>query len=489
MGEVYKAEDLQLGRTVAIKVLPEEVASDRERLARFEREARAVAALNHPNIVTLYTVEQAEGVCFYAMELVEGQTLDEILSTDGMELDAFYEVAVPLADALAAAHERGVIHRDLKPTNVMVGNEGRVKVLDFGLAKLAEDPGLEEGEEGVTGTLTRSGALLGTVPYMSPEQAVGERIDERSDLFSLGVILHEMLTGRRPFRGSGPAEVLGAILRDAPAPVEEVRAGLPLRLVDLVDRCLAKKPEGRPRAAQARDELSELAREHTLREPRAPSSIAVLPFADISRRKDQDYFCQGMAEEIIGRLAKIEGLHVASRTASFQFREAADVAAIGRRLRVETILEGSVRKAGNRIRVTAQLIKVADGYRLWSESYDRELEDLFAIQDEIAESVARALRVILTPRERQAVQRRPAESIEAYELYLRGRMLFHQWGQKHFEDAREMFERAAEVDPGFALAYAGVADSCSYLYMHFDTKPENLECAEEASRKALELAP
>ncbi|HVS04189.1 MAG TPA: protein kinase [Thermoanaerobaculia bacterium] len=490
MGEVYRAEDTRLGREVALKILPSGAAGDGERLARFEREARAVAALNHPNIVTLFSVEEDAGVAFYVMELVPGRTLAEEIPAGGMELGRFWEAAVPLADALAAAHQRGLVHRDLKPGNVMVRDDGRVKVLDFGLAKLV---GGEEGSpspEASTELVTRAGAALGTVPYMAPEQVTGRPVDERTDLFALGVVLYEMASGRRPFVGGSAGEVFSAILRDAPPPLGEARPGVSPGLAELVHRCLQKEPEWRPgSAAEVRDRLAELAREQAVQRRDRPSSIAVLPFADMSPQKDQDYFCEGMAEEIIGRLAKLEGLHVASRTASFQFQGAADMAAIGERLRVESVLEGSVRKAGSRLRVTAQLIEVAGGFHLWSETYDRELEDVFAIQDEIAESVAAALRLILTPRERQAIQRPPARSLEAYEQYLRGRRLFHDYGRRVLKQSRALFERAAELDPGYALAHAGIADASSTLHLYFETLPEHAERAERASRRALELAP
>ncbi|HVS03560.1 MAG TPA: protein kinase [Thermoanaerobaculia bacterium] len=488
MGEVFLAEDRRLGRQVAVKLLPEELAADPERRARLDWEARALAGLNHPNIVTLHALEDVDGRHFLVMEHVEGQTLGSLVPAEGLPLERFLELAVPLADALAAAHEQGVVHRDLKPANVMVTVAGRLKVLDFGLAK--QGAAAEQDPEAVTAALTQEGSLIGTVPYMAPEQVEGRPADARSDVFSLGIVLHEMLAGQRPFRGDNPAALISALLRDPPPPLSELRPELPGGLGAVIARCLQKRPQDRYGSAlEVRNELVAVARGGGPDADEAMASIAVLPFADMSPQKDQDYFCEGMAEEIINALTRIEGLRVAARTSSFQFRAAADVPEVGKRLRVETVLEGSVRKAGDRLRVTVQLIKVADGYHLWSERYDRQLEDVFAIQDEIAGTVVNALRVILSPRERQALRRQGTREVEAYEHYLRGRKLFHRQTRDGLEAALRSFASAIELDPGYALAYTGVADCHAYLFTDHERDPRHLEEAMAAAKKALELAP
>jgi len=492
MGEVYAAEDTSLGRKVAVKLLPKEMAARVDRLQRFRREARAVAALNHPNIVTIYAVEEADGVPFLAMELVEGESLQARVAGGGLPLEKLLEVAVPLAEALAAAHERGITHRDLKPANVMFGRDGRLKVLDFGLAKLHEDSGAGDDEETAAppSDLTEAGAVLGTLPYMSPEQVQGRPADHRSDIFSFGAILYELATGERPFRGTSSADLISSILRDTPRELTEVRVDVPEHLGRIVRRCLDKDPGRRFQTARdLRIELEELEKEGPGQAKRAPS-VAVLPFADMSAEKDQEYFCEGIAEELLNGLGRIQNLRVASRTSSFQFKGTAlDVREIGRRLDVSTILEGSVRKSGNRVRITAQLVNVKDGYRLWSDRFDREMKDIFAIQDEIAESIVAALEVTLSPKERRALQNVATRDVAAYDYYLRGRKFFYQMHQKAFEFARQTYARAIEIDPAYALAYAGIADCCSFLYQWADSSQANLDGADEASRKALELDP
>jgi non-specific serine/threonine protein kinase len=370
MGAVYAAEDSTLGRKVALKVLPPEMADNPDRLRRFEREAKTVAALNHPNIVTIYSVEEAEGARFITMELVDGESLETKIPTGGLHLEEFFQVAIPLADALAAAHARGITHRDLKPANVMLTADGRVKVLDFGLAKLtsSEDSSDDAQTEIRTMSLTQEGTVLGTVPYMSPEQVQGLGVDHRTDIFSVGIILYEMATGRRPFQGHTQADLISSILRDSPQSATEINAVLPNHLGRVLKRCLEKDPDRRFQTAlDLRNELEELQKEGGRGGAGdVVPSMAVLPFADFSPEKDQDYFCEGMAEEIINLLVKVEGLRVASRTSAFQIKDAAtDIREIGEKLHVDTVLGGSVRKAGDRLRITAQLIKVEDGYHIW----------------------------------------------------------------------------------------------------------------------------
>jgi serine/threonine protein kinase/Flp pilus assembly protein TadD len=492
MGAVYLAEDLELNRQVALKVLPSEMASDPERLSRFKREAKAVAALNHPNIVTIYSVEDSDEGRFISMELVKGRSLEEMIESQGLPVEQFFDIAVPLADALSAAHQGGITHRDLKPANVMVSDEGRVKVLDFGLAKLhiadpaAADPDLP------TQALTQEGMVMGTVPYMSPEQVQSKPADHRTDIFSLGIILYEMATGERPFRGESSADLISSILRDSPRPVTKVKVDLPNHLGRIVGRCLEKEPGRRYQTAlDLRGELEHLREEVAKETSDSGSSIAVLPFRNMSPDKEQDYFCEGIAEELINRLGKFQNLRVASRTSAFQFKDAdSDIREIGERLNVGTVLEGSVRKAANQLRISAQLVNVADGYRLWSDSFDRELKDVFAIQDEIAQSIVDALHVTLSPSEaKQVVQKATKVDVQAYDFYLKGRKFFYQFRQQGFEFARQMFARAIVIDPSYSRPYAGVADCCSFLYMYFDSSEDNLQEADAASLKAVEIDP
>jgi non-specific serine/threonine protein kinase len=492
MGEVYRAEDTDLGREVAIKLLPEEVASDPAWLERFEREAKAVASINHPNIITIYSIEQFEGTRFFSMELVEGKTLARSIPSTGLPLDSFWDIAIPLVDAIAASHEMGVTHRDLKPGNVMIGKNDRVKVLDFGIAKLEKQAALSFDSGDVTWAVTETGVIMGTMPYMSPEQVQGRSIDSRSDVFSLGVMLYEMITGGRPFSSETSADLISSILRDDPPPPSQRRTDLPLGLDSVVLKCLEKDPDNRYRSGGDLREDLENARKGQLPVDdatlAAAPSIAVLPFTDMSLERDQEYFCEGMADEIINAFTGIEGLRVASRTSSFRFRDTdADIQSIGKQLHVGTVLEGSVRKAGTKLRVTAQLTNINDGYHVWSRRFDRELEDVFAIQDEIAQNIVEALRVELSVREQRLFERSATSDVEAYDFFLRGRKFFYEGTGKGIELAREMFSRAARRDPNYALAYAGLANCHSYLFMYFDKTPANRAGAIEASRKAIDL--
>jgi non-specific serine/threonine protein kinase len=491
MGEVYRAEDTRLKREVALKVLPEGLARDPERLRRFQREAEAIASLSHPGIVTIFSVEEGEGVHFLTMELVSGRRLDELVPPGGMALDDFVEVAVPLVEALVAAHDKGITHRDLKPANVMVTDDGVVKVLDFGLAKLRQPDSVSDDTQLPTEELTQEGLVLGTIPYMSPEQLEGRRVDHRSDVFSMGILLHEMITGERPFKGESSASLISAILRDPPESVSRLRADVPPALERVILRCLQKDPKRRVQTAKdLRIGLEELP---TAPEEAAASrgrSIAVLPFADMSPQKDQDYFCEGIAEDIINALSKIGDLRVASRMSAFHFESrTAEPGEVGERLRVETVLSGSVRKAGPRVRISAELVNARDGYQLWSERYDRDLEDVFEVQDEISSNIVRALEVTLSPKEKEAIRRQTPVNFQAYEYYLRGRSLFHRGIKAAHGRALEMFTRAIEIDSDFAAAHAGVADVSSYARMYYGGSATDLERADEASRKALGLAP
>jgi len=489
MGVVWKARDLKLDRDVAVKFLPEGAVDDPERRAFFEREAKAVAALSHPNIVTIFAVDEAEGTSFFTMELVDGQPLSRLVEPGGVTLDRFLEIALPLAGAVAAAHGRGIIHRDLKPQNIMIDATDTLKILDFGLARiLLPLSRMLARDEGSTATLDAD--FAGTIAYMSPEQLRGLPVDHRTDIFSLGVVLFEWATGRLPFGGkTGPEKIAGA-LKEEPMSAIDLNPRLPRSLDRILRHCLEKEP--RYRMASARDLRDEL---ETLRLSAGEGrtgipSIAVLPFADMSREKDQAYFCDGIAEEIINALCRVQGLRVASRTGSFQFKDtAADLREIGNRLRVESVLEGSVRKSDSRLRITVQLIEAARGFHLWSESYDREFHDVFAIQQEIAHSVVKALRVTLSPQEKGALAEVPTSEVQAYDYYLRGRSFYYRYGRHDIEFALQLFSRAIELDSGYALAHAGLADCWSYIYLYSERKDAVRLQAEAAGCRAVELAP
>ncbi len=491
MGVVWKALDTRLGREVAIKFLPESFRADPHRLARFEQEARLIAALNHPCIVTIYSVEEAEGDRFFTMELVRGATLSALVPPGGLPLTEFLAIALPAADALEAAHARGIVHGDLKPANIMVSDERRVKILDFGLARTFARPAGEGLGELPTRSVSFASEISGTLPYLAPEQIQGKAIDHRADLFSLGIILYQMLTGRLPFAGETAADMMASILKDTPAPVTDLRPDLPRHLGRTIAHCLEKDLRRRLQAAaDLRSELEDLSREGAPSPVEGMPSIAVLPPADMSPGRDQGYFCDGMAEEILNALAKVKDLHVASRTSSFQFKGTSlDSREIGRRLGVGHLLEGSVRKAGEKLRITAQLIDVGSGYHLWSEQFDREMKDVFAIQDEIARHIVQALEIKLSPREQSVLGRAPTQDVRAYDCYLRGRSYFTRFGRKGIEFALQMFRKAIEIDPRYARAHAGMSDCYSFLFQVAERSEANRLQAETAAARALELDP
>ncbi|HET9229629.1 MAG TPA: protein kinase [Thermoanaerobaculia bacterium] len=512
MGEVYRAKDLRLGREVAVKVLPHEVASSPDRLARFEREARTVAGLNHPNIVTLFSVEEAGGVRFLTMELVDGRSLADLIVSGGLPVPQVIELSIALADALAAAHEQGVVHRDLKPANVMVTREGRIKVLDFGLAKITERRmGSEEDTRTLSARIPESdaGRLMGTISYMAPEQIRGERVDARTDLFSLGVMIYELATGRRPFSGETWADQTSSILRDTPEPLPKVRADLPGDLDRIVAWCLEKN--ARDRIQSALDVRHELQRLTQTIEGTAPSrsavrgvaSIAVLPFVNRSRDEGDEYFSDGLADELLDTLGKIRGLRVAARTSSFQFKGTKeDLATIGRRLNVAALLDGSVRKSGNRVRISVQLVKVPDAYHLWSATYDRTLDDVLEVQDDIARSVVKEMRTTLLGENEdsraegllhvevaKAAKGRSTHP-EAHRLYLLAKHLQARWTRQDTMKAIEYLKKALRRDPGFALAWAELCRAYrSQADQTWISVAEGYECARKAAERALALEP
>jgi serine/threonine protein kinase/tetratricopeptide (TPR) repeat protein len=492
MGEVYRARDERLGREVAIKVLPDAVAGDADRLRRFENEARAAAALSHPNVLAVYDVNVSATPCV-VFELLEGETLRSRLATGDLSPAQALDVACQVGRGLAAAHEKGIVHRDLKPDNVFLTRDGRAKILDFGLARIREPLAGDALSAARTLEPTRPGAMVGTYGYMSPEQVRGQAADHRSDIFALGILLYEMLSGQRAFHRPSPAETSAAILRDDPPPFPTGRA-LPPGIERLLLRCLSKRPEDRFHSAMdfvfALEAIGPGSAPAAAPSPHPRSSIAVLPFADLSPQHDQEYFCDGLAEEVIAALARVQGLQVASRTSSFQLRGSGlDVRAIAGRLGVSTVLEGGVRRAGDRLRVTVQLVDARDGYHLWAERFDGELKDVFAIQEQIADSVARALRVVLTEADRDALLRRRSSSLEAWELYLRARRTLSDLRTRDMRYAVPLLERAIELDPGFALAHAALAEISYELYSWMGAREEDLRRGETAAHRALELAP
>jgi serine/threonine protein kinase/Tfp pilus assembly protein PilF len=456
MGEVYKARDTRLHRIIALKALPAAKVADADRKRRFLVEAQAASRLNHPNIVSIHDILEENGICFIAMEYVAGATLEQTNTGSGLPLKQVIKYGAEIADALAAAHAAGIIHRDLKPPNIIITEGRRVKLLDFGIAKLIE-PAVPASEARTATLHTLPGVILGTAAYMSPEQAEGRELDARSDIFSFGLVLYEMLCGQRAFRGESWISTLAAILHSEPQPLGEIKAAIPASVVQLVNRCLRKDPAERFQSMlevkQALEEASSDVASPAVTKQVA-TSIAVLPFVNLSADKENEYFGDGLAEEIINVLAKVPELRVIARTSAFAFRgkeKEQDLRAIGERLRVRTILEGSVRRAGNRIRITAQLINVADESHLWSERYDREIADIFAIQDDISQAIANALKVKLAgPRHRTG-------DIEAFQNYLKGLYWYQRYSAESLTKAKEAFEEALGHDPNYAPAYAGLA--------------------------------
>jgi serine/threonine-protein kinase len=502
MGEVYRATDTRLKRDVAIKVLRERLAENSEALARFEREAQSIAALSHPNILAVHDVGTDEGLSFVVMELLEGESLRARMERTNLSPRKSIEIARQIAGGLVAAHDRGIVHRDLKPENVFLTREGLVKILDFGLAKQEVVPFSHDSQTAAP-TLGHSqpGTVMGTLDYMSPEQVRGHAVNHLTDVFSFGVVLYEMLSGQKPYEGESSADIIGAILKEEPRDISEINSSIPLSVRRIVNRCLEKNLHDRFQTARdlafALQTVGEAGDEEqgsgaVASQPGvddASSSVAVIPFTNMSPDPEQEYFCEGMAEEIINSLAGIQGLRVAARSSAFQFNSKShDAREVGAALKVKTVLEGSVRTAGRRVRVTVQLIDVDNGFQLWSDRYDREMDDIFALQDEISEQVVEALKVTLGTEAKEETKR-PTTSVEAYQLYLKG---LHNWYKREtgsLQKAADFFEQAVAVDPDYALAHAGLVTSyCSLAFYGMEPSIARAR-ASAAAERAADLAP
>jgi len=461
MGEVYLAEDTSLGRKVAIKFLSSDKASDSESRQRFVHEARAQAMLSHPNIATFYEVGEENGQVFIVMEYIEGQPLSRLAAGEKLSLSEILDIAIQVGEGLQAAHEKGITHRDIKPENVLVTAKRLAKITDFGLAKW----------KGAS-TLTQSGARMGTAYYMSPEQVEGKKVDHRTDIFSLGIILYELLCARRPFEGDTDTAIFYDLINTQPQPLARFARNLPEKLEQIVMKCLAKKPEERYqhidellvdlRSIKKKLETGSPASE-TSKIASAPS-IAVLPFTNMSPEPENEYFSDGLTEEIIAHLAKIRALKVISRTSVMRYKQTAkSLKQIATELGVRHILEGSVRKQGNHLRITAQLVDALEDAHLWAETYRGTVEDVFDIQEKVAGEIAEALKLKLSPQEQRNLEKRQTENTEAYQLYLKGRYYWNKRTEEGLKKGIEFFEQAIEKDPTYALAYTGLADSYNVL--------------------------
>ncbi|HMH80142.1 MAG TPA: protein kinase [Candidatus Acidoferrum sp.] len=512
MGVVYEAEDSRLGRKVAVKFLPAEMASDTQLLERFQREARAASALNHPNICTIHAIEQHERQHFIVMELLEGQTLSQRMGAQTFDLEKLLPLAIQIADALESAHAKGIVHRDIKPANIFLTERGQVKILDFGLAKVeklgnvADSTSFASDDTSAeTNALTSPGSAIGTIMYMSPEQARGGLVDARTDLFSLGTVLYQMATGNLPFKGDTSAVIFDAILNREPSPVDVVNSGLPREFGRLIEKTLEKDRNLRCQSAtELKTDLIRLKRDlesgkkavgaATSTDSKAGTSksgtksLAVLYFENLSGVKEDEYLRDGITEDIITELSKIRGLNTFSRPTVLAFRDkSVTPVQIGQQLKAAYVLTGSLRRSGNRLRINTQLVDTQTDFPLWSERYDREMKDVFEVQDEIARKIAEALRVTLSPQELEALAIKPTENLQAYDLYLRGKRYARRQTRQDLEFALQMFENAVTLDPSFALAYAACANACAMFYCNYSRDEIWVERARNASGHAVNL--
>jgi serine/threonine protein kinase len=495
MGQVYRAKDLKLGRDVAVKVLREELAAHPERLRRFEQEARSASALNHPNIIHIYDIGKHGETPYIAMEFVEGKTLREVLSEEPLPTKKLLQLATQIAEGLAKAHSAGIVHRDLKPENLMVSSDGYVKILDFGLAKLLPQPGIDSEAATITKEGTVAGAVMGTAGYMSPEQVRGEPADHRTDIFSIGCVLYELVCGRRAFSKDTAAEAMTAILKEEPSDLRSLAGDLPPSLTNIVRRCLEKRPEARFQTGQ---DLA-FALRSALLDDSGPivhatseeKSIVVLPFENLSPAPDQEYFVDGLTEEIISDLAKVGALRVISRTSAMQLKGTdKDLRTIGRELSVRYVLEGSVRRAGNALRITAQLIDAATDTHLWAEKYRGTLDDVFDIQEKVSRSIVGELELRLTPDEEKKIAERPIEDTQAYECYMRARQEIYRFSDVGFNRALQLIEQGLEIVGDNELLYATMGHAyVEQLLWGQKTDPGDLLEAERCTEKVFALNP
>jgi len=526
MGDVYLATDMTAGRKAALKLLPTRFTADTERLKRFQQEAHALVGLNHPNILTVYEIGEDHSTHYIASELIEGETLRQRLMRGRMQVGEAIDVAIQVASALAAAHEAGIVHRDIKPENIMLRPDGYVKVLDFGIAKLAEQevPVTVPTDEALLLVETNLGSILGTVRYMSPEQAYGAPVDKGTDIWSLGVVLYEMITGHVPFTGETPGEAMSSILEMEPPPLTSYVAHAPAELQQIINKTLRKDRKERYQSAhellealrdlrhklEFKAELKrstatrklaafivlaaivvgaifafQMSRHRAVPLPFFPEkSIAVLPFLDLSQAKDQEYFCDGMSEEILDALAKVDGLRIVARTSSFSFKgKSTDVSEVGKKLNVENVVEGSVRRDGNRVRISAQLINARNGLQLWSETYERELQGVFALQDEITRAIVDALKIKLAI----SLPAHEQHNTEGYDLYLQGLYFSNKGSEEDLRRALSFFQRAVEKDPTFARAWTGIAKVWYFLADVYVKPLDAYPASKEAALKAIAL--
>jgi serine/threonine protein kinase len=510
MGEVYMAQDSRLQRKVALKLLPDYFSIDDERVRRFQQEARAISALNHPNILTIYEIGQIDARHFIATEFIEGDTLRERMTKTQMKIGEVLDVATQVAGALSAAHQAGIVHRDIKPGNIMLRPDGVVKVLDFGIAKLTEQKGNDPEAE--TLIQTQQGIVIGTAQYMSPEQARGLKVDTRSDIFSLGIVIYEMLTGRMPFAGQTMTDVLASILMLEPPPPSQLAVGVPDELQRIVQNALQKEKEERYQTAgellsdlkvlkqcldsELEPERSNLRSNNTsTRRPRrsaktkAIKSLAVLPLINVSDDPNMEYFSDGVTESIINALSQLPNLRVVARSTVFRYKgQETDPKEVGQQLGVRAVLTGRVRQTGDGLMIAAELIDVTNDSHLWGEHYSRKLSDIFAVQEEIAKEISEKLRLKLTPAEQKRLTMRSTESAEAYQLYLKGRFFWNKRTQEKLRQAIGYFQQAIEKDPTYAAAYAGISDCNTVLVVrHGMSSAEGLPRAKAAAMKALEI--